>query len=71
MCLVFVEADYLVAVTYNMFYDFDEVLSFSKFFVRTLLNKIIKCHYTVNIKRNTSSFKEKNRVSFFDIYLLV
>lgn len=34
MCLVFVEADYLVAVTYNMFYDFDDVLSFSKFFVK-------------------------------------
>lgn len=34
MCLVFVEADYLVAVTYNMFYDFDDVLSFSKFFVQ-------------------------------------
>lgn len=34
MCLVFVEADYLVAVTYNMFYDFDDVLSISKFFVQ-------------------------------------
>lgn len=34
MCLVFVEADYLVAVSYNMFYDFDDVLSFSKFFVQ-------------------------------------
>lgn len=34
MCLVFVKADYLVAVTYNMFYDFDDVLSISKFFVQ-------------------------------------
>ena len=34
MCLVFMEADCLIAVTYNMFYDFDDVLSISKCFVQ-------------------------------------
>lgn len=34
LCFVFIKADYLIAVTYNMFYDFDDVLSISKSFVK-------------------------------------
>lgn len=34
MCLVFMEGDYLIAVTYNLFYDFDDILSISKSFAK-------------------------------------
>lgn len=52
MCLVFVEADYLIAVTYNMFYDFDDVLSISRFFVQdSSLQKTDALHML--LKENT------------------
>ena len=40
ICLVFMEADRFIAVTYNMFYDFDDVLSVSKLFVRQHISAI-------------------------------
>ena len=48
VCLVFVEADSLVAVTCNMFCDLDKVYSMTRSFVKTLLSDNEKARYSSN-----------------------
>lgn len=51
-CLVFVEDDCLIAITYNMFYNLNEVLSISKSFIKRHQKRA--CHNTNDAKTITT-----------------